>query len=45
MMIESKVRIYKTCIRPILRYAAKTITKTSKTKRILSGSGILGGEH
>lgn len=35
MNIGSKVRIYKTCIRPILTYAAETRADTSKTKRIM----------
>jgi hypothetical protein len=35
MTVESKVRIYKMCIRPILTYVAETRAETSKTKRIL----------
>lgn len=35
MITESKVRIYKTCVRPILTYAAETCADTKKTKRIL----------
>ncbi|XP_055389920.1 uncharacterized protein LOC129618916 [Condylostylus longicornis] len=35
MLIENKVRIYKTCIRPILTYAAETRADTSKTKQRL----------
>jgi len=34
-MVRNKVRIYKMYIRPILTYAAKMRTKTSKIKRIL----------
>lgn len=34
MNIESKVRIYKTCVRPILTYAAETRADTSKTKQM-----------
>jgi hypothetical protein len=34
-MVESKVRIYKTYIRPILTYATEMRAETSKTKRIL----------
>ncbi|XP_044749778.1 uncharacterized protein LOC123310376 [Coccinella septempunctata] len=33
MSTESKTRIYKTCIRPILTYAAETRAETSETKR------------
>lgn len=33
--IKSKVRIYKTCIRPVLTYAAEARADTAKTKRIL----------
>lgn len=32
---RSKVRIYRTCIRPILTYAAETREETSKTKKII----------
>lgn len=35
MTTESKVRLYKTCVRPILTYASKTRADTRKTKRIL----------
>jgi len=35
MNIESKTRIYKTCIRPILTYAAETRADTTVTKRML----------
>lgn len=35
MTIRSKLRIYKTCIRPVLTYAAETRADTAKTKRIL----------
>jgi len=34
MSTNSKVRIYKTCIRPILTYAAETRAETAKTKRL-----------
>lgn len=35
MNIKSKMRIYKTCIRPIMTYAAETRAETTPTKRIL----------
>ena len=35
MTLESKVRIYKTCVRPIMTYAAETRADTAKTKRML----------
>ena len=35
MSIESKVRIYKTCVRPILTYGIETRADTNKTKRML----------
>lgn len=35
MSVEGKVRIYKTCVRPILTYAAETRAETAKTKRIM----------
>lgn len=35
MTTESKVRIYKTCIRPILTNASETRVDTRKTKRIV----------
>jgi hypothetical protein len=35
MSTESKIRIYKTCMRPILTYAAETRAETSKTKQLL----------
>lgn len=38
MTTESKVQIYKTCVRPILTYAAKTCADTTKTKRILKST-------
>lgn len=34
MRIESKVRIYKTCVRSVLPYAAETSAETLHTKRI-----------
>jgi len=33
MRKESKVRIYKTCIRPIMTYGIETREETNKTKR------------
>lgn len=33
--IDSKVRIYKSCIRPIMTYAVETRADTSKTKHLL----------
>lgn len=33
MTAESKIRIYKTCVRPIMTYAAETRAETSATKR------------
>ena len=35
MSTESKVKIYKTTVRPILTYAAETRADTSKTKQLL----------
>jgi hypothetical protein len=35
MSTESKIRIYKTCMRPMLTYAAEIQTGTSKTKQLL----------
>ncbi|XP_072764658.1 uncharacterized protein [Anoplolepis gracilipes] len=35
MTTKSKIRIYKTCIRPVLTYAAETRAETSKTKRMM----------
>lgn len=35
MSMESKVRIYRTCVRPVLTYAAETRAETSHTKRLL----------
>lgn len=35
MTTNSKVRIYKTCVRPVLTYAAETRAETSKTKQLL----------
>lgn len=35
MSINSKVRIYKTCVRPILSYAVETRAETTTTKRLL----------
>lgn len=35
MTVKSKVRIYKTCIRPIMAYASKTRTETTVTKKML----------
>ncbi|XP_072766481.1 uncharacterized protein [Anoplolepis gracilipes] len=35
MSLRSKVRIYKTCIRPILTYAVETRADITRTKRIL----------
>jgi hypothetical protein len=35
MSTESKIRIYKTCMRPILTYAAETRAEISKTKQLL----------
>ena len=35
MSIESKVKIYKTAVRPILTYAVETRADTSKTKQLL----------
>lgn len=32
MNLESKVRIYKACVRPLLTYAAETRAKTSNTR-------------
>jgi len=40
MTIESKIRIYKMYIRPILTYAAKTRAEIFKTKRILNTAKI-----
>lgn len=34
MSIESKVRIYKTCVRPVMTYAVETRAENSTTKRI-----------
>ncbi|XP_055382972.1 uncharacterized protein LOC129613079 [Condylostylus longicornis] len=33
MLIENKIRIYKSCIRPILTYAIETTADTPKTKQ------------
>jgi len=38
MSTENKMRIYKTCIRPILTYAAEIRAETSKTKKELKDS-------
>lgn len=35
MIMESKTRIYKTCVRPILIYAAEIRAKTAKTEQII----------
>jgi hypothetical protein len=35
MSTESKIRIYKICMRPILTYTAETQAETSKTKQLL----------
>ncbi|XP_048521542.1 uncharacterized protein LOC125504129 [Dendroctonus ponderosae] len=35
MSTESKVRIYKTCVRPILAYASETRAETSRTKQVM----------
>lgn len=35
MSIESKTRIYKTCVRPVLTYAAETRAATSRTKQTM----------
>jgi len=35
MRKDSKVRIYKTCIRPIMTYGIETREETNKTKRML----------
>ncbi|XP_044746226.1 uncharacterized protein LOC123322928 [Coccinella septempunctata] len=35
MSSQSKTRIYKTCVRPILTYASETRAETSKTKSIM----------
>lgn len=35
MTAECKIRIYKTCVRPILTYAAETRAETTKTKKLL----------
>ncbi|XP_011631965.1 uncharacterized protein LOC105423758 [Pogonomyrmex barbatus] len=37
---RSKIRIYKTCVRPILTYIAETRAETSKTKRIMRATKI-----
>ncbi|PSN36755.1 hypothetical protein C0J52_19376 [Blattella germanica] len=36
MSIESKTRIYKTCVRPIMTYAAETRADTKKTEQLVS---------
>ena len=35
MSTQSKIRIYKTCVRPIMTYAAETRADTAETKRML----------
>ncbi|KAL6421250.1 hypothetical protein ACFW04_013665 [Cataglyphis niger] len=35
MSTKNKIRIYKTCIRPILTYAAETRVETSRTKKMM----------
>ncbi|XP_055372045.1 uncharacterized protein LOC129606020 [Condylostylus longicornis] len=35
MLLDNKIRIYKTCVRPILTYAAESRSDTSKTKQLL----------
>ncbi|XP_055385812.1 uncharacterized protein LOC129614885 [Condylostylus longicornis] len=35
MLIDNKVRIYKTCVRPIMTYAVETRADTAKTEQIL----------
>ena len=35
MSIDSKTRIYKTCVRPIMTYAIETRAKKATTKRLL----------
>jgi len=35
MTVKSKVRIYKTCVRPLLTYAAETRAESTKTKQIM----------
>lgn len=35
MSTNSKVRIYKSCVRPIMTYAAETRAESSKTKRLM----------
>ena len=35
MSIESKTRIYKTCVRPIMTYATETRAETAATKQLL----------
>jgi hypothetical protein len=40
MSTESKIRIYKTCMRPMVNYAAETRAETSKTKQLLRSAEI-----
>lgn len=35
MSLESKVRVYKTCVRPMMTYAIETRAETTKTKHLL----------
>jgi len=41
MRKDSKVRIYKTCIRPIMTYGIETREETNKTKRMLRVTKML----
>ena len=40
MSVDSKTRIYKTCVRPIMTYAIETRAKNSTTKRLLRTTEI-----
>lgn len=40
MKIETKSRIYKTAIRPIMTYAAETKLDTTQTKRIMETAAM-----
>lgn len=36
MNVESKIRIYKTCVRPILTYATETRAETKRTQQMMT---------
>ncbi|XP_048522437.1 uncharacterized protein LOC125504463 [Dendroctonus ponderosae] len=40
MSIGSKVRIYKTCVRPVMTYAAETRAENTTTKRLVRTTGM-----